>query len=162
MLQTVTVFHDAADRSLAALLCASQCLVFQGRDTTGLITRTGVLADGLAVREEVFLEVVDHRYRLVEEIFRATAVHQDGLCTEHLRYLGQYAGAALGYQPVGEFANERVGSDTAETVRATTFQTDAQFRYGYLCALVLTGDGIELAENLHTSLHLVIYLLGDE
>ena len=60
MLQTVAVFHHTADGSLAALLRAAQCLVFQGRDTTGLITRTGVLADGLTVREEVFLEVVDH------------------------------------------------------------------------------------------------------
>ena len=68
----------------------------------------------------------------------------------------------MGYEPVGEFTHERIGSDAREAVGATTLQTDTQFRYRNLRALVLLGDGIEVAEDRHASLHLIFNFLSDQ
>ena len=37
VLQAVAILHDTADGSLTTFLCASQRLVLEGRDTTGLV-----------------------------------------------------------------------------------------------------------------------------
>ena len=79
------------------------------------------------MREEILLEVIDHRDGLVEETLSPTTVHEDSLGTEHLRDLCQHRCAPLSDEPVGELTHEWVGGDARETVGATTLQTDAQF-----------------------------------
>ena len=114
------------------------------------------------MREEVVLEVVDHRYRLVEEVFCAATVHQYGFGSKHFGHLRQYRGSTLSDEPVGEFSHKRIGSDTRETVRATTLQSYAEFRYRNLHTLILLGKIVEFTKYRHTCFHLVFYLLGNE
>ena len=100
---------------------------------------------------------------MLEQLLCFTTIHEDCLCTEHLWHLGQDAGSTLCHQPVRELADQWVGGDAAETVRATTLQTNAQLRYADILALVLLGLSVELAQNLHASLHLVaFYALGHQ
>ena len=105
MLQTVTILHHTTDGSLAALLGAAQRFVFECGDTTSLVAWTGVLTNGFSVREEVVLEIINHRDRLIEQLWCLTTVHENSLCAKHLRNLGQDARATLSYQPVGELAD---------------------------------------------------------
>ena len=111
VLQTVAILHDTADGSLTTLLGTAEGLVLEGRYTASLIARTGILTDGLAMRQEILLEVIDHRYRLVEEFFGAAAVHQDGLSTKHLGHFGEHAGTALSHKPVAELTHKRIGGN---------------------------------------------------
>ena len=105
--------------------------------------------------EEVLLEIIDEMNGLVEEFLILTTVHQNSLSTKHLRHLGKDAGSALSNQPVREFTNERVGSDTTEAVRATTLQTYAKLAYRYLLTLILLSLSIEITENLHSLFDLI-------
>ena len=161
-LQTVTILHHTTDGCLTTFLCTAQGLVLKGGDSAGLVARTGVLAHRLTVREEILFEVIDHRDRLIEQLFRPTTVHQDRFSTKHLRHLGQHAGAALSHEPVAELSHKRIGCDTRETVRATTLQTHTEFAYGHTLTLVLLSNVVEFAQDGHTGFHLVFHLLGDE
>ena len=67
-LQTVTIFQYTADRGTSAFLCATQRLVLEGGDATGLVARTGVLAYRLTVAEEILLEVINHGDGLTEQL----------------------------------------------------------------------------------------------
>ena len=115
------------------------------------------------MRQEVVLEVVNHRNGLVEKLWCLAAIHEDGLSTKHLRYLSQYAGAALSYEPVAKLTHQWVCRNAREAVRAATLQANAQLRYTDVLALVLSSLLIEVAQHLHASLHLVaLYTLGHQ
>ena len=115
------------------------------------------------MREEVVLEVVDHRYCLIEELLSTATVHENRLGTEHLGYLSENACTSLSHEPVAELTNERISGDAGESVRATTLQSYAQLTYGHFLTLILLGDIVELTQNLHACLYLVaIYTLGHE
>ena len=90
------------------------------------------------------------------------AVHQDRLGAEHLGDLGQDGRAALGDDPVGEHAQERVRRDAAEAVGAAALEADAEFRHGNILAHVLRAHGENLAELLQAVFDLVVHFLGDE
>ena len=75
--------------------------------------------------EEIVLEVIDHRNSLLEEFFCTAAVHEDGLCTKHLRHFRQNGCTTLCHEPVTEFTYEGIGGDTRETIRTATLQSDA-------------------------------------
>ena len=92
--------------------------------------------------EEIVLEVIDKRHRLIEELAIGAAVHEDSLCAEHLGHFGEDGGATLCYEVVREYAQEGVGGDAGETVRAAAFQAYAQFREWALGALVLLREGV--------------------
>ena len=162
VLQAIAIFHHTTNWSLAALLGATKGLIFEGRNTTCLIAWGGVLAYRLAMRQEVVLEVIDHGNGLIKERLCFATVHENRLSTKHLGYLCEYRRTALGNEPIREFAYQRISGDARETIGTATLQTNAQLRYGYLFALILFGDIVEFAENLHTSLHLVVDFLGDE
>ena len=113
--------------------------------------------------EEVLLEVVDEVYGLLEELLILAAVHEDGLCAKHLWHLGEDAGSALCYQPVGELAYQWIAGDAAESIGATALQADAQFAHRYVLTLVFLRFLVEVAENVHAHLQFVAFdLLGDE
>ncbi len=100
--------------------------------------------------------------RLVEGGLVLAAVHEDGLGTEHLGDLGQDGRTALGDDPVGEHAQERVRRDAAEAVGAAALEADAEFRHRHVLALVLRAYGEDLAELLQAVFDFVVHLLGDE
>ena len=159
--EAFAVRHHAAYKGFAAFLRATECFVLQRRDTTGFVTRRRVFSHRLTVRQEIVLEVVNEGNGLVEEAFVRTAIHEDGLSAEHLRYFGQYGCTTLCYKPVAKHTQERVRSDTAESVRAAAFETDAQFAQRDRLAFVVLGLGIELAQDRHAVLHFVtLNLLG--
>ena len=109
--------------------------------------------------EEVLLEVVDEVNSLVEEFLVFTTVHQDGLCTKHLRHLGEDRCSALSNQPVREFTYQWIGCDSAEAVRTATLQTYAELAYRHVLALVFLSLLIEVTEQLHAFLQLIAFNL---
>ena len=109
--------------------------------------------------EEVFLEIVNHGDGLVKEFCALAAVHENSLCTEHLGHLGEDGCSALGHKPVGEFADKRICGNAAESVAASALESHAQLAYRHCLALVLRSLGVEVAQNLHTSLNLVAFHL---
>ena len=109
------------------------------------------------MRQEIFLEVIDHRHRLMEEFLRTATIHQNGLCAKHLRHFGQDTGASLSDQPVAELTNQRIGSNTAEAIAATALQTDAEFAYGDFFTLICFRYLIKVAKHVHTGLYLVAF-----
>ena len=161
--QAIAIFHHATNRGTTTLLCTTQSLILKGRDTTSLVARTGILAYGFAVAQEILFEIINHRDGLLKELGRLATVHQNSLGTKHLWHLSQYAGTTLSHEPVAELAHKGIGGNAAKAIRATALQTNTQFADGHILATVLAGNSIELAQDLHTSLNLVaINLLGNE
>ena len=78
----------------------------------------------------------------------AATVHENGLGTEHLGDLGEDGRAAMGDEPVGEAAKQRVGGDAAKTVGAATLEPDAELGDGDVLPHVLGGDRIYLSKLL--------------
>ena len=94
--------------------------------------------------EEVFLEIVDELYRLVEQLLVLASVHQYCFGAEHLGHFGKYRRAALRNEEVRELADERIGRNAAEAVAAAALQAHAQLAQRAGRALVLLGNGVEL------------------
>ena len=61
VVDALAIFEYAEYGALARFLCAAEGLLLEGRDAAGLVARRGVLANGLAVAEEILLEIVDKR-----------------------------------------------------------------------------------------------------
>ena len=101
-------------------------------------------------------------HRLVKGGAVLATVHQDGLGPEHLGHFGKDGGAALGHDPVGEYTQQRVGRNAAETVGAAAFEAHAEFAHRNFRALVPGTDGVDFPEALHTVLDLVVHLLADK
>ena len=110
--------------------------------------------------QEVFLEVVDELDRLVEQLAVAAAVHQDSFGSEHLGYFGQYGGAALCHEEVGEQTQQRVGRDARKAVGTSALQPDTEFAQRDVLAYVLRSPGVEFAQQLHAFLEFIVHLLG--
>ena len=64
------------------------------------------------------MNVVDHADASSVHRLAGGAIHQHLLGAEHLRHLGQQHGAARRGEAVGDAADQRVGRDAAEAVRA--------------------------------------------
>ena len=107
------------------------------------------------MRQEILLEIVDEMHGFIEQCTILATVHQDGFCTEHLRYLGEHGGATLTHDEVAEHAQERIGCDARESVGTAAFQSHAEFGEGNCLALVFGSNSIEFTQNLHAFLHFV-------
>ena len=148
-------FHIA----FAALLGASQSLVFQCGDTTCLVARRRILTYRFAVREEVFFEVVYQFHRFFKQLFVTAAVHQDCFRTEHFGYFRQYTRTALCNEEVGEHAQQRISRNAGESVGTAAFQTYTQFAQRHVHTFVLAGFRVEFAQQFHTFFVFVAHFL---
>ena len=124
-MKAFAILQHAADRRRAGLLRAAQRLLLEGRDATSLIAGRRILAYGLAVAEVVLFEVVDETDGGLQNVIGDGTFHEQVLCSEHLRHLGQDGASTLRTEPVGEAAQQRVGGDAGEAVGATAFQSHA-------------------------------------
>ncbi len=122
----LTVGQHTLYRCSTGLLGAAQGLVLQRGNTALLVSWGRILVYGLAVALEVFLEIIDEGHRLIEEGLIFTAVHEQGLRTEHFRYLREDGGAAHGDESVGEAADSGVCGDAGESVGAAALHADHQ------------------------------------
>ena len=113
--------------------------------------------------QEVFLEIIDEVNGLVEQFLVLATVHENRLCTEHLRHLSKDRSTALSNEPIRELTYQWVGGNTAETVRSTALQTYAQLADRNFLTLISFSLVVELPEHIHTHFQFVAFhLLGNE
>ena len=89
-------------------------------------------------------------------------VHQNRFRAEHFGDLRQHCRAALGDEPVGKAAEERIGRNAGKAVGAAALEADAKFRDGDILAFVLRNHLEDLPEAFQTVLKFVLNLLGRE
>ena len=160
--QAFAIAQDTADRTFPALLRAAERFFLQGGDAARLVARRGILVHGHAAADEVLLEVVDQAYGLVEQLTGGATVHQQGLGAEHFGDFRQHGRAALGHNPIGKDAQQRVGGNAGKAVGATALQAHPQFAHGDIDADILPGMDKQFPGQLQTVFHLVLHLLADE
>ena len=113
--------------------------------------------------QEVFLEIIDEVNGFIEQFLVLTTVHENRLCTEHLRHLSKDRSTALSNEPIRELTYQWVGSNTAEPVRTTALQTYAQLADRNFLTLVCFSLVVELPEHIYTHFQFVAFhLLGYE
>ena len=140
--QTLSIGQDIPHDAASALLCTSQALLLQCRDAALLISRRRIFIYDLVMTDIIILEIIDQIHRLLEGFFILTMIHQNRLCTKHLRHLRQNGGTAGSPQQVREGADQRISGNTGESIRTTTLQSHLQLRNR-------TGRTLKLAGILH-------------
>ncbi len=103
-----------------------------------------IFANWFAMTQEVFLEIIDEVNGFIEQFLVLTTVHENRLCTEHLRHLSKDRSTALSNEPIRELTYQWVGSNTAEPVRTTALQTYAQLADRNFLTLVSFSLVVEL------------------
>ena len=93
---------------------------------------------------------------------KLATVHQDGFGAEHFGDFGEDRGAALGYDPVGEDAQERVGRYAGKAVGTAAFKADTQLAHRYFHPAVLGCGGEDFAQLLKAVFDLVAHFLAGE
>ena len=146
----------------AALLRAAQRLVFQRGNAARLVAGGRIFVNRLVMFLEIALEVVNQPNRLVEQLRRVAAIHQDGFRAEHLRHFGQNRRAAHAAQQVGEAADDRVRRDAGEAVRTAALQPNHKFAGRAGDTLLIPHVVRKLTQQLHRFGKLIFHLLADE
>ena len=111
---------------------------------------------------EIALEVVNQPNRLVEQLRRVAAIHQDGFRAEHFRHFGQNRRAAHAAQQVGEAADDWVRRDAGEAVRTAALQPNHKFAGRAGDTLLIPHVVRKLTQQLHRFGKLIFHLLADE
>src|SRR5207249_731856 len=106
-------------------------------ESSRLVSRRRILVDRLPVTCEVILEVVDHRYRVVEHRFVRGSIEQHLLGAEHLRNFGEDHASAHRGDAISDATDEWICTDTAESVRAAALVTENQLRRRTFLSLVV-------------------------
>ena len=161
-MDALTIRQHVAHGGETALLRAAQRLVFQRGNAARLVAGGRILVNRLVMLLKIALEVVNQLNRLVEQLRRVAAIHQDGFRAEHFRHFGQNRRAAHAAQQVGEAADDRVRRDAGEAVRTAALQPNHKFAGRAGDALLTAHVVREFTQQLHRFGKLIFHLLADE
>ena len=124
--RALAVAQHLAHGRVAAFLHGAERFLLERRDAAGDVAGRGVLVDGLAVVEEVALEVVHERDDVVEHALVGGALHQQMLGAEHFGDLREDRRAAGFGHAICDVTHERIRGDAGEAVGAAALQADRE------------------------------------
>src|SRR4029079_3607031 len=134
------------DPAGAAFLHSAERLFLECRDAAGEISRRRILADRLAVIDEVFLEAPNQIADVAGNFGAGRMLHEKVLGAEDFRNFGQDRPAPGGIDAGGDAADQRVGRNAAETIRTAALQANDKIGQWTRRAPVLLSDSDEFVQ----------------